>query len=1287
MDRTLCKSFFLLIGILAGLYPYGVYAADIETIASNGSEYRFRFNIPSDPSDLFEEIGPDSSRQLYSVTLIAIPPGGSVQLVSAERHKPTSIASSKLDRSVHSGEPHQLVRIMPSFRVRGRQLAALRVYPVSGSTIHRQVEVQLHFHGGSVGDLPTSADPSFDRIFQAVVANYDQMSRWPTETKRAPRQLVTSSFTDVSEWYCVTVDQSGLYEVTGAQLQNAGMILTDLDSDDIHLFNGGGRQLEVPNDRPRPDFREVAIIVEDGNDGVFDHDDHLLFYGESVNRWWYGPFDSVGYHHHHYTESNIYWLTVSESVGSPGLRMTAVDGTPDGTEDTVFTSFRRHVHSERDTIFSIDNSGHLRDFYRWFWTDDLSPSFYIAATNVVAGPTAEVRVVAKLPFTGDSYTLQVSSEMAAKLSCDDSSCTFAVASLREGLNQFRLTFSTYESRSPFLDYVNVMYQCELTPVSDRLEFNLVAYDGPARIELVDGFSQAPMILDIGDPLRPRLTDGYVSQGGLISFAAALTPSHPSHFYATTSDRTMAPASISKTMTTDLRSPGNQTDLIIITTNQFTDAMQEYIDYRQAEGVSIRMVTVEDIIENFAYGLFDPVAIRDYLKFAYENYPEPAPSMVLLVGDGHFDFLNHFGDDAPNYVPPFIHPYDNSFAYSDDNYVYFGEYGVLDGDTSYSPGADRGVDMISARWTVRDVGEIHTIIDKTQRYESPSNFGLWRTEIALVADDEFAGRRTSELVHTGQTDTLQMYHLPRLYSRDKIYAIEHPFVNSRKPSVNDAIVNAFNAGRLVVNYVGHGNPGLWAHERIFTIIDDLPRLTNTDRLPLVLAASCAIGAYDGPGGKAMAEELITSPGGGAIAVVSATRLVWATPNRQFNQTVYDVLFDSDKLSMCETIYTAKLLHQLWAGGPSTLTNNDRAFIFIGDPLVKLARPQLGIRYLTAPDSLVALRAARVSGEIVDEFGNTLAADGFLTIRVYDSDKRRNYNSAEHGGTGGTIEYAVDGAGIYRGTAGIEAGRFDFEFMPPLDIGFGGRSARIMTYATFDTIDAAGIVDSIYVIDSIADVTDSIGPSISYQIMGRKGFVSGDPIQSDDHLEITLSDSSGINLAGGLGHGVTLEIDGRSDKVVNLTSRFEYDTDNYTRGSVGYALDSLTVGRHNFKIKAWDNANNSASTEFAAEIVAADGPAIVDLLNYPNPMQDATRFSFYAARQLESFSLEIFTLSGRKIKSYSQNSLSPGYHDEFIWRGEDFTGDRVATGVYIYKATARSVDDREPVEMFGKVVVVN
>jgi len=1283
MDSTLCKASSLLICILAGLSAGEAGAVAIETLSASDREFHFRVDVGSDPADLFVEVGADSTRRFYTVTLIGLPTGGSVELVSAIGLQPLPLAPGAVDYAAPPGEPQEWVRLLEPFEVRGRLLAPLRIYPVRGGGLYRQVEVRLRFQGGREG--AATPDPVFDRVFEAAVANSPQMRQWPTEARPAAKPTAVTPFAVTSEWYRLAVDQSGLYRVTGAQLRSAGLSLEGLISDDIRLFNGGGRQLEAPNERPRPEFREVAILVEDGGDGVFDRNDYLLFYGESVDRWYYGLLDSVGYHHHHYTEENVYWLTAAGSFGSPAMRMSAIASAPDGGEDTVFTSFQRRVHSERDTIFSIDNSDHIRNFYRWFWSDELDPSFYIAVSNVVPGTPAEARVVAIMPWPTDSYTLQVSSEPATKLSCDDSGCTFRVASLHEGLNQFRVNFSIGGSNRPYLDYVDVAYLSELAPAGDRLEFNLPGYAGRARIELVDDFTSAPLILDIGDSQRPRVIDGYVAEGGAVSFAADLSAAGPNHFYASTIDRARTPQSISGTITTDLRAPSAQADLLIIAPEGYTEAMQEYIDYREAQGVSVRMVTVEDIIDNFAYGLFDPTAIRDFLKYAYENYPPPAPSVALMVGDGHYDFLNHLGFDAPNYVPPFIHAYDNAFAYSDDNYVYFGEYGALDSDSSFQPGLDRGLDMVTARWPTRDVGEIETIIDKTMRYEAPSNFGLWRTLLTLVADDEFAAGRSSELIHTGQTDTLQMFHIPRLYTRDKIYAIEHPFVNSQKPSANDAVVNAFNSGRLLVNYVGHGNPQLWAHEHIFTVNDDLPRLTNYQRLPLVLAASCNIGAFDSPEGSAMAEELITYPNGGAIAVISATRLVWSAPNKEFNETAFDVLFEEEKLTMAEAMYTAKLRHQLWAGGPSTQVNNDRAFLFIGDPLLKMAQPRLGMRYLTTPDSLVALQTASVSGEIVDDFGGVILSDGLLTIRVYDSDKQRHYNSAEHGGTAGTIDYSVDGAAVYRGSASISQGRFSFEFVPPLDIAYGGRSARIMTYAVLDSVDAAGLIDSIYVTDSIAEVTDSVGPQIAYRVAGRVDFVSGDPIQRGDRLVISLSDPSGINLAGGLGHGVTLEVDGRSDRIVNLTGEFEYDTDEFTAGSVSYAFDSLEVGHHSFKIKAWDNANNSTTAEFTAELAAADGPAITDLLNYPNPMQASTRFSFYAARRLESFSLEIFTLSGRKIRSYSQSSLSPGYHDEIVWAGEDFAGDRVATGVYIYKATARSVDER--VEIFGKVVVIN
>ena len=111
------------------------------------------------------------------------------------------------------------------------------------------------------------------------------------------------------------------------------------------------------------------------------------------------------------------------------------------------------------------------------------------------------------------------------------------------------------------------------------------------------------------------------------------------------------------------------------------------------------------------------------------------------------------------------------------------------------------------------------------------------------------------------------------------------------------------------------------------------------------------------------------------------------------------------------------------------------------------------------------------------------------------------------------------------------------------------------------------------------------------------------------------------------------------------------------------------------------------EFDAEVLVSGGLAIRELLNYPNPMQESTKFSFYLTEQAEKFSLELFTLSGKKIKSFHRYSLQPGYYDDIEWYGRDNDGSRVATEVYIYKATAYPASGGDKVESFGKLVLIN
>jgi len=1290
MKKISCKSFLavFLVFSLAEITLGHNLGQELAVLSSNETEFHFR--IKNRLAGLEKQVEADSSVTFFRTVHIGIPHGARVTLLSVQGDSLTPVPGDKGELEKISQRSYPLAVVSDPITVRGRQFVAVRIFPVMGKAVYREVGIKLGFAGGLTAGGVGANDPRFDRIFQATLVNFDQFKSWPVPPRALPKaaQPGDTLFSTVTTWYKIAVNQSGLYKVNGVRLEQAGLVLDNLQSDSIHLYNSGGLPLEVQNANPRPEFTEVAILVEDGGDGVFNSSDYIVFYGEPVDRWLYTADQPPRFVNNPYTDRNIYWLAVS-GFSQAGRRMSQIDAAPNGPVDTIITTFRRRVHSEQDNLLHRLSNGKITDYYTWYWTNDLELTFFVPTPGLVEGDTANIWLYGQTADNEDPddtlgfIDLYVNGTWGVKTYCDGYRCSHLTTALVEGLNEVRLRLWPDVNAPPHFDYMNLEYTSRLIPQDNVLDITLGTFAGEAQIEVVDNFNYPVVVLDLANPLQPAVLTGYERAGGQITLRAQLTTESPNRFYLATIQQALGPLSIERVSPADLRDTTQQVDLLIVTPKKFAEAMDEYLDYRRAQGYSIAVVSIEDIMDNFGYGLYDPTAIRDFLKHAYEYYPLPAPSAVLLVGDGNYDFLDHLGTGVTNYVPPYIHPEDESA--SDDNYVYFGVYGILDSDTSYVT-QDRGYDMTIARWPVRSRDEINVIVAKAKRYESPSNLGIWRTNISLVADDEHFVRNNvhvfNEAFHTTQTEELEKEHIPPLFHRNKIYLWEYPFVNWKKPTVNDAIVNAINDGTLLVNFVGHGNPDVWAHEEVFTRMGDLPRLSNHDRLALFFNASCALGFFDDPKREGMAEDLLVHRTGGAVGVVSATRQVWSSDNAQFNQKVYDVLLNNDSLSIGEAVYTAKLLRQYKGLPVPSPEKNDRAYLFFGDPYVKLGMPQLGVEFSDTPDSLTALGRTHISGSVLDKQGQSYDHDGTLVINVCDSERKKSYRVGNQ-----KIDYSVTGPTIFRGSASIIGGFFNFEFVSPLDIGYGGQGAKIVVYAIFDSTDAAGLIDSLMVSDSIVALADSVGPTIEYAFPGRANFVTGDFVSRKDLLEVTLSDSTGINLTGGLGHGITLELDGRSENTINLTDRFEYNQDDYTSGKLAYPLEDVEPGRHTFKIKVWDNANNSATVEFAAEVIVEENLVIIDLLNYPNPMKDSTRFSAYLSHPVERFLLEIFTLSGRKIRTFGPHRPSPGYFDDIIWYGRDNSGDRVATGVYIYKATAIPVAGGNKVESFGKVVVIN
>ncbi|MCX6833527.1 MAG: C25 family cysteine peptidase, partial [candidate division Zixibacteria bacterium] len=453
---------------------------------------------------------------------------------------------------------------------------------------------------------------------------------------------------------------------------------------------------------------------------------------------------------------------------------------------------------------------------------------------------------------------------------------------------------------------------------------------------VTGSMVSPYLIDITDLRNQRILSPTVSVTSL-KFTLELTSASGREFALVNASAMAKPFSIAATQIDDIRSTANAADLIIVTHDNFYSQALDFAAYRQSrDGIRVRVVKVSDVYAQFSGGMVDPIAIRDFLRYAFGNWSGAKPSFCLLAGDGVYDLRNNLRTNAVSYIPPFI--VENDSTISDENYCYFGQLFDLDSDNS-DP-ADRGVDMVIARWPVKTVAEFQTVAEKIKSYDTGSNAGTWRNLITLIADDQNHPSSGPEIGHTIDSETLARGSIPGKFDLDKIYGIEYPYGSAgEKPEMREAIVRSINSGTLLVNYIGHGNPNVWADEHVFRRLQDIPRLTNSDRLPLIFNASCSIGFFDDPVSEGMAEDFLRYAGGGAVGTVSATRQVFSRPNADFNQQAFTQLFGGKNYTIAEAVFVAKLLRQ----GSGGTDDNDRKYIYIGDPLTRLAVAPLKIDF--------------------------------------------------------------------------------------------------------------------------------------------------------------------------------------------------------------------------------------------------------------------------------------------------------------------------------------------------------
>ncbi|KAA3612050.1 MAG: T9SS C-terminal target domain-containing protein [Calditrichaeota bacterium] len=1220
-------------------------------------------------------------------TILAIPPTESTVQISLlnANWQPcgTNLALNNAPKSMPPAEKISIVSLAGSGWVRDTRIAQIRMIPLQFNNdqwyylASAEIQVQWPVYNAP----PTLLNQIQNDSSTLNVLNKSDIAQFRKQHKRP---FIAKKFQQTGlEFIRLEVEDNGLYRISGAMLTQAGLSISSIDPAQLRMYSGGGRALPERVTDPRAGaLTEIPIILMDNQDGRFDNTDAIIFFGQSVNDWEYLPSqDNWAHYTNPYETKNVYWISW-DTKSNPALRHQAE--TASGSVSPVEHALQLHaIENEFNKIF---HSG--RNWYGNPLSAGDSENFTFLFKNPRRS-SAQIRLRVTSDNRGNPNTLGLRLNNGTERIFSFNSpglndeAYINIGSIipyydqfeteTPGNNTLQIQYkSTTGNAKTYVDWIELIVDDSLQAQNGELSFATRSSNEMRSFSMVD-FSSEPVVLEISNPTAPRQLS-VQQQGSAWQFTDALIDTTGRRYFAAT--QLKEPTNLAKYTFSSLRDSGNRADMIIVVPEIFKAAGNRLAEHKRSfRGMEVEVVDINKIINEFGWGLNDPTALRDFIAYAYHNWQIP-PRYIVLLGDGTYDYKNISSAGADNHLITFQTT--ESAELSNRN---------IEAYYVYVSGDDRLMDLAIGRMPVQTVAEADLFVDKIIQYEANPQFGVWRNKVTMVADDEYVSNGTATQVdqrlHTPQAEGLMQNDIPDYLIQQKIYLMNYRAIRNsavlgiRKPDAQNALINAINSGSLIINYVGHGNPTVWAHERIFVQNEDIAKIENGAKQAFYIAATCDFGRFDDPRRQSFTEDLLHMDNGGAISFLTSSRVVFSTSNAQINSQFFKQLFaDGQNL---QTVGDALMNARLYTNN----ITNDEKYTIIGDPSLILAVPTSIARIgAVNPDTLLSLSTTSVTGDLFLGTGERITTPGQVDVLVYDDDRAVNYISNMNI----TTSYTMPGNIMFRGRGSVENGKFDLNFIVPKDITYGGNNASINVYGTGENWEAAGSVANLPISLKSAVLLDNEGPEIDINFSGRETFSNGDPVPANAMLSATLRDEiSGINVTSEIGHKITLTIDGDTENLYDLTQDFIYFENDYLAGKVVTQLPELEVGFHAAELKVWDNSNNSSKLTFDFQITEAGELVLREVLNYPNPFRENTTFTFLLNNDAE-IDVSIYTVSGRKIRKLEGITGIPGYN-EIFWDGRDAEGDQLANGIYLYRIQAKAeIDNKtQKTEFIGKAAL--
>ncbi|MDD5150344.1 MAG: type IX secretion system sortase PorU [Flavobacterium sp.] len=1117
---------------------------------------------------------------------------------------------------------------------------------------------------------------------------------------------ITNSILASGDWFQFYVEKSGVYKISKSFLQQLGLNVSKIDPKRIKIYGNGGRMLPLSNSINYPyDLVENAIEIVGESDGVFNNEDYILFYAEGIDTW----NDESQTNNNLYDTKSYYYVTVEGGDGKRIQDMTQ----PSGNSTLTLNTFDNHQFHELDLV-NISHTG--RQWFGEIFDIKQEQEFEFNFPNVDSSTPVKIAInTASVAFTPTSFKVQANGQDIGTISFPqlilNSGFEFNSGSLPPNVSfpaseniKIKLIYDNngVPGSRGYLDNIMLVAKSKLQGYGKQFQFQYDLSNSSLGIVSYD-FSNASSISQIWDVTDLQNVTKIENQNqATISFKTNLgelrkyVAIDASDYYTPlkSNQPKIANQNLKGTLFKNSQGQFQDIDYIIIAPAFLTTQAEKLANFhRSYSNLNVKVIPLESIYQEFSSGKQDIAAIRNCIKYVYENAssPEKRVKYVNLFGDASFDYKNRTPNNT-NIVP--IYHALNSNTIGESSYASDDFYGLMDASEGNIGSFFGGIDIAVGRMLNNDAKQADEMVNKIIEYHDLKSYGSWRNNVVLICDDS---DKASDTTLQNRQNILA----------DKI-TLEKPFINankiildsyvqeasaggSRYPKARIDLFSAFEKGALVFNYLGHGGEDGLSGERIWEKSDG-QNLSNQYKYPLFITITCDFSRFDNPNKPTAGEYTYWNPKGGAIAMLTTIRSIGQFSAENFNDLLSKNLFSygsNQYTSIAETLRISK------NANPNSSSN---VVFYIGDPALMLAIPKPKIRLtkvndvpVTQPfDDFKSLAKMKITGEVVDE-NNILLTNYNGEVATTIFDKTISRTTLNNDGYSPPMNFNEQGETIFRGNSSVTDGQFEFSFVVPRDIRIPLNNGKISFYAKKNQVfeNETGYDISIKVggINENA-VADNISPKVKLY-MNDETFVSGGITNESPFLLAILEDESGINTASGIGHDIVAILDGDETNPYILNDYYQTNLDDYTKGSLRFPFRNLAVGLHTISFKAWDVYNNPVTAEIQFVVIGNDSITLTHVLNYPNPFVNYTEFWFTHNRPYEPLEVQVqvMTITGKVVWTKNQIISTEGFlSKEITWDGKDDFGNKIGKGVYVYKLTVKSNLTNTKTEKFEKLVIL-